>query len=425
MGYRRMLVRAGLILGLAVGLGVWSDRAPARAAVENIGFPDFSYSGLSAPTGEKPQSKLWYHDGRWWADMLHTDGRHYIFYLDRTTQRWVRTTTRLDPRTKTKSDCLWDGAHLYIASGGGLESTGADLDAVLYRYRYDSASKTYARDFGPITIRPGGAETIVVDKDTTGRLWATYAQAGKIYVAHSLDSDQRWADPFPLPAAGANINISADDIATLVAFGGKIGVLWSNQLDHTFYFAVHQDGAAASAWTGGIVLRQANIADDHISLKSVRGDTSGRIFAAVKTSLAGAAASTPRILLLARQPDGRWQHTMVSSAADHQTRPLLLLDSNQRRLYVFSADEGGGAIYMKQSAMDTPQFPAGKGTLFISNSTYTNIDNATTTKQHVNQSTGVVVLASDDIRRRYLHNVINYGAPAPGQHSVYLSIVRR
>src|SRR5262245_6404693 len=55
--------------------------------------PDYSEY---APTGEKPQSKLWFNDGRWWASMLHSDSKFYIFYLDLNTQTWVKTNTPLD-----------------------------------------------------------------------------------------------------------------------------------------------------------------------------------------------------------------------------------------------------------------------------------------------------------------------------------------
>jgi len=425
MSGRSYLAQVGLSLALVLGYALGPAYAPASAAVADIGIAGSRYSGLITPTGEKPQSKLWYNDGRWWADMLFTDGDHYIFYLNRATQQWVKTATRLDSRTRTKSDCLWDGAHLYVASGGGLESTSADLDGVLYRFSYSAATKTYTRDFGPITIRPGGAETLVIDKDSTGRLWITYAQASEIYISHSLDSDTQWATPFAMPATGVNEHIGSDDISTLVAFNGNIGVLWSNQQDNTMYFAFHSDGAADTSWHGEVVIQGSNIADDHINLRSVPGDDSGRVFAVIKTSIPGTTADTPRILLLTRQPGGQWQSSVVSSGADHQTRPILLLDPGQNQLSVFSADEGGGVVYLKQAALDDPHFAAGKGTPFISNATDSLIDNPTSTKQTVSAASGVVVLASDDSDKRYLHNTINVGPVTGPSPHVYVSIIRR
>ena len=425
MSFRGFLTQCSLALTLALAVALGPSQSPATAAEPDTGIVDFAYAGLAAPTSEKPQSKLWYNDGRWWADMLAANGNHYIFYLDRVTQQWIRTATRLDSRTQTKSDCLWDGTHLYVASGGGFESTGADLDGVLYRFSYSAASKTYSRDFGPITIRPGGAEAIVIDEDSTGRLWITYAQAGEIYLSHSLGTDRQWGAPFPMPASGVNEHISADDISTLVAFNGHIGVLWSNQLDSTVNFASHADGAADTAWSGEVVLRDPNIADDHINLKAVPGDPSGRVFAVVKTSYPAATVDTPRILLLTRQPSGAWQTTIVSTGADHQTRPILLIDPGHQQLSIFSANEGGGVIYLKQTALDNPQFAPGKGTPFIGNATYTMIDNPTSTKQPIGDASGIVVLASDELHARYLHNTLGLAPVTAPSQQVYLALLCR
>src|SRR5947209_8434701 len=106
------------------------------SAATTAGYPDFSYhySGVTAPTGEKPQSKLWYNDGRWWGDMFNVASHTYhIFWLNQATQQWVDTGTVLDTRPATKADCLWDDASgkLYVASGG----TGSD--GKLFRYSYN------------------------------------------------------------------------------------------------------------------------------------------------------------------------------------------------------------------------------------------------------------------------------------------------
>ena len=117
--------------------------------------------------------------------------------------------------------------------------------------------------------------------------------------------------------------------------------------------------------------------------------------------------------------------TTVSSALHHQTRPILLLDPSQNQLSVFSADEGGGAIYLKQAALDDPRFGSEKGTPFISNASYPLIDNPTSTKQTVSAASGMVVLASDEPRTRYLHNaLITTPVAAPSQH-VYLPALLR
>lgn len=443
MPRRILLVALGML-----GLSLLSLPAPrlAAAPTANAGYIDFSFyynptgqprNIVVSPSGEKPQSKLWHHDGRWWASLFSpAAGKYRIFALDWRTQKWADTGVAIDDRPRTKADCLWDGRHLYVVSGGGDISTGADLDARLYRYSY--AGGRYRLDAGfPVVVRKGGAETIAIARDTAGTLWVTYTQDNKVYVSRSLSSDAAWGQPFVVPAAGVNASVAADDISAIVAYNRTIGVLWSNQSDGGFYFASHADGAPAGAWRGGVVARRENYSDDHISITSLQSDPAGRVFAVVKTSLGG--GSQPSIVALAGQPAGggrlTWRSVTVTEGAQSQTRPILLLDTSNRRLYVFTADEGGGAIYYKASGIDNLAFdPDTKGTPFISHASHPYLNDPTSTKQAVSAATGLVVLASYDngahpTRDPASSDVYAHGALAiprpPISKRAYLAIARR
>jgi hypothetical protein len=443
MRYRAAISLFSILIGLLL---VNLLPTPGLIAAGTILDPN-GYKGLpfkytptvQTPTGEKPQSKLWYNDGRWWGDLFNnTDGKYHIYWLNIGTQTWMDTGTILDTRPQTKADCLWDGAHLYVASGGGSDPAGSGMTAMLpanlYRYSYNPVTKLYSLDSGfPVTIRNDGAETIVIDKDSVGTLWITYTQANKVYVNHSLTSDTDWnLNVAPFQVAGTNTNVSPDDISTLVAVDGKIGVLWSNEsagqfsgsTDTAFYFAAHTDGAADTVWTGGVALRQPNIADDHINIKSLQADASGNIFAMVKTSLN--TVGDPQLLLLVakKQANGSygWNAYIESVREEAQTRPILLIDTEHRQLYVFSAKESGGGVYYKTTSLDNIHFNTGTNTLspFMSKTGFM-INNVTSTKQTVNGASGIVVLASHDNQASidlvesdyYFHNYIDLGGAAP------------
>src|SRR3954453_8871084 len=50
--------------------------AAAEPAV--AGYRDFSYgSSVSAPTGQKPESKLWFNDGLWWGGLWNKANARY------------------------------------------------------------------------------------------------------------------------------------------------------------------------------------------------------------------------------------------------------------------------------------------------------------------------------------------------------------
>ncbi len=91
-------------------------------------------------------------------------------------------------------------------------------------------------------ITGGKSETLVLEKTPSGQLWVTYVQDNQVMVNHSTTNDLTWGSPSVLPVAGAT-GLYGDDISSLISFdhgtaSPKIGVLWSNQIDHKMYFAI-------------------------------------------------------------------------------------------------------------------------------------------------------------------------------------------
>jgi fibronectin type 3 domain-containing protein len=395
-----------------------STYTSAVTASGSVGYRGPSTAGAGiGPTGSKPESKLWWAHGTWWASMWAGSGAGFhIFRLDQATQRWIDTGVQIDPRSGTRADALWDGSHLYVASHVfstcGCSTASPGNPSRLYRFSYSSATNSYALDPGfPININDTSTETLVIDKDSTGTIWATWAQSSKVMVSHSVaGDDSSWITPYVVPSAGAS-NLKSDDISALVTFGGnKVGVAWSNQNDAAMYFAFHVDGASDTSWTASPAIRSPLIADDHINLKSLQTDGSGRVFAVTKTSLNDATTpnpSDPIVLLFVRDPATGWSSYPVWRIGDGTiTRPILLIDESNFILHVFAtSSESGGTIREKTSPISSISFPSGQGSVFLRDASQTNaLQNATTTKQNVTRASGLVVLASNDSSAYYWHN---------------------
>jgi len=351
--------------------------------------------------------------------MLHGATQTYhIFRLDRPTETWNDTGTVVDTRPKSRADTLWDGTHLYISShlfASSNTAVASGNPARLYRFSYNATTKTYSLDAGfPATINNFSSETLTIDKDSTGTLWATWAQGTQVFVNRTTGSDSAWGTPFVLPSNSAS-NLSSDDITAVVAFPNRVGIMWSNQVASAMFFAEHLDGDPVTTWqTTRTAIQGPNTADDHINLKALQADPQGHVFAAVKTSLdeAGNNTSAPQILVLTRDPStGNWSSTPFGRVSDCHTRAIIMLDSTHQTLHVFAtAPDVGcpfsgstGSIYEKTASMVNPTFPLGKGTPVIRDPSSPNMNNATSTKQTVSDSTGLVVMASDDNTARYWH----------------------
>jgi len=424
------IVLAAVLASLLAPLAPASVRAAA-----DVGYADQSYSGASTPTGREPQSKLWYNDGLWWGSLYGSSSHDFdIHRLDRSSQTWIDTGVMIDDRSKSSADTLWDGSKLYIVSAISDQSsssnppTGGDNGIRVMRYSYSSASKTYAMDIGyPVVIATAAVESVSLDKDTTGRIWVTWTYANgtgrrSVYVTHSTTNTATYVAPYAIPVGGAT-NLDNSDYSAIVAYNGRIGVMWSNQTDAVMYFAYHVDGAADSAWTVSQALSGPGWADNHMTIKSLQADAAGQVFAATKTSLNGdkcppssGNSQKPLILLLFMDTNGGWQRRTFSTAAECESRPIVVLDQQSRKIYLFatlpapgSSYGSGGAIYYKSANLDNPNFDPGPGTPFIQLAAHVKINNATSTKQSVTPQSGLVVLAGDDHTKTYAHADLSLG----------------
>ena len=386
-----------------------------------VGFrSDFTFP-VSQPTRAKPQSKLWFNDGLWWGILWSggTSGAYHIYRLDESSQDWIDTGTIVDDRDDSKSDALWDEGNqkLYVASQRFVqigETAAASIDrGKLRRYSYNTGSNTYTLDNGfPTDVNAAKSETLVLEKDSTGRLWVTYTRDQAVYVNHSGSSDTDWDPdnrPFVIPTGDNSVDITSDDISSITVFNNKIGVMWSNQSDEKMYFSVHPDSSSpTSGWSGGAVALSGNkLADDHINLASLDGDPAGEVFASTKTSETNA-----RLMLLVCDSgctsSNDWTaHTVTQESASvgNPTRPVVSIDTSNRELYVLATARIAGGnrnIYSKITDIDNIQFTsAGLGTSFIEG-TNVSPNNTTLTKQNLNTSTGFVAVAATG--NRYVHN---------------------
>ena len=203
---RRLLGRRGVLrlLGLLLPVLAFSGVPSAVWAQSgDVGYQGPSHSGTGTPTGTKrAESVLWWNDGSWWAHMWDTASQDFhIFRLDAATQSWVDTGVLVDPRANTHADVLWDGTHLNVSSHRFVNDGDPAVAGVPgYLYRFSYSGGTYSLDAGfPAAINDYKTETLSIDRDSTGKLWATWQQDNQIYVNHTTGGDSSWGTPFVLP----------------------------------------------------------------------------------------------------------------------------------------------------------------------------------------------------------------------------------
>jgi Ca2+-binding RTX toxin-like protein len=398
----------------AVLCGVAALALPGIARADN-GFQGPSYPAGSSgpPTTSKPESKLWWNDGFWWASMFRS-GEYRIFRLNRRTQTWSDTGVVLDTRDSTRQDVLSTGSKLFVASHKYVPGTtnttpGPNDEMRLSRFAYNAATNRYAATpDGTSDIDLEKSEALVIDRDSTGALWATWVQVDgsghHVYVKKTNGncvsgsfSNCSWGSPHTLD------NVGPDDISSVVRFdGNKVGVMWSNTSAGVtaMRFSFHTDGALVGTWSSTETViggpATPKFADDHINLKA---DSLGRVYAVTKTKFSSQA--NPGTILHRRAAAGGWSHATVSRASLGATRPIVVLDQGHNRIRVFEASSR--AIRMKVSrlsVMSFQQLSAGPRVIADTGST---VSDPTSTKQNVGNATQLIVLATNDATRHYWH----------------------
>ncbi len=380
--------------------------SPSASAEGDAGYRGPSFEGARrSPSGSKPESKLWWNDGSWWGSLFDVrSGDFHIFRLDETEQRWRDTGTPLDPRVASRADTLWDGRHLYVASHVTSERSTAS-PSLLYRFSYRADRRRYILDDGfPTRINAVSSKTLVIDLDSTGTLWATWVENGKVMVNRTVDAEGSWGAPFVVPVKGVEVG---PDISSVIAFDGdKVGVFWGSHKTRSFFFAVHEDGRPAREWSPSEEITDLGSADDHVNLKS---DSTGRVYAVVKTTEKG--PSDTLISLLVRDPDsGEWSGHTVGTVFDDFTRAICVVDEEQGIVFVITTrpvpDAHEGAVQMKMAPIDSIYFEPGVGIPVIRDVRAPDMSDATSTKQPVTSRTGLVILASNNLTRRYWHSFV-------------------
>jgi hypothetical protein len=436
----RSLEVSALIAAVLLALGVLLVPGPASAAPGDMGTEGPSHAGTGTPTGTKrSESILWYNDGSWWGNLWDTgDSEFHIFRHNAATNSWVDTGVVTETRANTHHDVLWDGTTLYVASHRFVndeQSASPGFPSMLRRYSYNPTTKTYTPlessvpnstpEVNDTQINNYRTETLTIDKDSTGRLWATWQQGNKIYLNVTGTDGNTWGVPFPHPDA----NVSVDDNSALIAFGpGKMGLMWSSQTaaNDGFYWSVHTDGDASTTWSAKEEVRSgSNSGDDHMNLKWL-DSSGGRVFAAIKTNFTS--STQPLIELLAMDSTGAWTQHTIARVSECPNRVIVLIDEGaqpQPLLRTFATypkpagttnagvcTSSGGAIYEKSTPLNNIDFTATTKTARIVDADQY-VHNVSSTKQNLTATSGLMVIADVNATSRYWYHFESGSTPPP------------
>lgn len=440
-----ILVMSMLVVGIGVAVALSSqERAEPIGSIPS-GLPDPSDPGLAstppsaavtapaplafgAPNTPSPsdtgQSRLWFQDGQWWGVFLAAaTGDQRIFRLDTAADAWSDTGVVVDDRSYARMDVLWDGEWLVVASAGPQPSQRHALRII--RFSWDPSARTYIRDANfPLPITDLGVEGVTLARSDDGRLWVAYRQGGRMALDHSLETDLAWRGPFALAAAEGPVERVA--LATL---GTEIAVIWTRPSEDVVFAAWNDITGPEDIWqqSPDVPLAGLNLGEDDLSVVADRSPGAERLFVAVRTSAdlaPNGGRLDPQVVVMELTPNASPKTYLVGRVDDQLAGPIALLNSETRQLYIVAvAPKAGGAIYYKAASLDRITFPSGPGTLLVAaDEQHPRLGKPTSTKQALDDSSGMVVAGTDTGAGLYAFGALNVGdgtagAPSPAASS--------
>ena len=115
--------------------GLLAAALAATILVPGVALAAGDILGPVTATADKPQSKVWYNDGYYWAILESSDGSHFFKLVSGT---WVEeefVDSRIDHGIEGHEDVLWNGTELFVMVYSSRPR--------LYKYTYDATLDVY------------------------------------------------------------------------------------------------------------------------------------------------------------------------------------------------------------------------------------------------------------------------------------------
>jgi hypothetical protein len=359
-----------LVLACACGAATLAHASPDLA--------DKFTMGSGGGTDHKPQSKLWFHDGAWWAIVFDGSNQRIWKFENGQFTKQTYADALVDARASARADVLWDGTNLHVLMWH-------EVLPRYVKYSYDAVTQQYRKLPGfPLDLAITDTECMVLDRDSTGRLWASFEKDHLIQVIWTTTPDHLAWD---LTGTVLGTEVSSDDITSTVAFGGdRIGVFWSDQSADAaweFGFRVHRDVDPPDVWQPLEIVDNGSAVDDHLNVKA---DAAGRVYVVAKDLY-------NHVQLYVREPGGGWRRAASNINQGACTRPILQLDTSTDQVRVFYTDwiTSPNAIRAASAPLATLVFGTPETYLTPAG---LSLNDVTGSKQVLGAGTGIMALAN-------------------------------
>lgn len=371
----------------------------AQENLSKIAVVGQSISGVEPPTYKSNQSQVIWHDDNWWGVFADDqDGEWYLYKFNGSS--WSQV------------------VHLGYYAGESLDMYMDETNGKLYvlfyagdrvsRLTYNSGSESFSLDNGfpiQVDLEPNSGNTAddpaCITQALDGDLFIFWGAAdGNLMGLHSSDDGETWTNAFQIASTGVTSSL-ADAISFQDGGNDYIGVFVGAAHDEFSFFKLDDsdDPTNSNNWD------EENLpinpeADDHVNIVK---DASNNLYAIGKTG-----DSIPFYLFKRHITTGSWSSYAIDPS--DPTRPALAIDETYDKLLIFATlPRTGSPQKIQYTVLDKDNLTDVSGDdswIPVLEDGSNNITDVTVSYQILNNSTNIMVCATNDSRGEVWYNLL-------------------
>jgi len=389
-------------------------------------FQAYGQTGAAISTATKSglaksnQSKVFYHDGKWWAIAFHTsDSRWYIWKFSGGT--WTKT-TELNKSSTLKYDAVVNSAagKLYVM---GSHASSSEF----WRFTYSISSATWTKDTGfnvnPSFTNSDAANPVSLAQAKNGDLWIFRAASNKLEAKRSIDGGVTW--PAVITVKTGLTTAAATTDAVVFSSGGNnyVGVAYGepDAAGSKYGFLFHRDGDPDATWT-----------DDSSSLTFFGSERANNKIAATTdknnnvyllTQNAGVSGGDPNNTLYKRSSAGAWTKFVVNdnAAGLNWKTPAMVADTSNNALYVMGVNTSTQFAEYKVCAIGAETNLSAAATMLALSAGGASFEDLSLPAPFVNTASGLMVCGDNITASDIWYNQFAVGPIGGGQPAVVVN----
>lgn len=348
-----------------------------------------------ANSSKSNQSKVFYHDSKWWAIALDaTNNRWYIWRYDGNGV-WARNKA-LDKSAQNRYDAL-----LHEATGK-LSLVRSHTNATRFWSLTYNPAGTWNTSFTvdiPLFGNIDNNHPLTLAQASNGDFWVFRIASGKLEAKKSSDGGLSWSlTPITIKSTLNQPRGVVDAVAFSQGGNNYVGVSYGEEgvsgSTSRFGFLYHRDGDPDGVWTDESSLITYQGSEQANNQLSMTVDTNNNIYLLTRTF--GGGTGVPRNTLYKRTNTGTWQRRpVIHSPAAGWTSPAIAIDTSTTSLILSGIRQDSSFAEYKIVAIGSEAAASSAAStklLFAASNAFQNL---TVPRQYVNGVVGMMVCAAN------------------------------